>query len=742
MFRYTHPPSYQVHRQEQPQKKDSAVKKGYLILYNEVVTALKGTLSARHCQARIQEAIYKLFFARAPPFLRRADHGCLLAGHLVTVSDAYARNVKSMFCAAANDSSASLHRHPGNMLAPRWSLLLAYPHTFRATECLVGCLVQGISPFDDDGLAVWDDRGTCDSSNVGCTVDAINYPLATSEGALWASTSGTNGSSACTCNICDPYPWSSDATRYMAGETSLWSRIHCFLAASEASGYDVSPCVAAILDTEQLPCVDDVYEPPAVDQFDCQENAIEDLVEYSSYEECGWDGDVRTAQELFPSTPASSSTNSTSSAVYTNSCLVGCLLQGISPFDDDGLAVWDNRGTCDSPTIGCAVSAISYPTSSFGGALWASSWGSEGSSDCTCSICDPHDWYASSSYMSGQASLWSRIHCYLAASEASGYDVSPCVAAILGTETLPCVDDVYEPPAVDQFECEENGLADVTTSASYDQCVWDGNVRMAQELFSAALASSLTTAATSVAVNTTTCLVGCSVQGINPFADDGQVVWDGRATCDSNTIGCEVNAIRYPSLYYEGALWASSRGADGSTGCKCDICDPRDWGITSGYMSDQASVWSRIHCYLSASEASGYDVSPCVAAIVDTGTLPCVDDEYEPPTVDQFECVENGLEDLTDYSFDQCVWDGEYRSTGEFYGGTRAPSSYSEGTLTEAPEPTPVAPSTTSPPIEGGATPPTEPERASCAVGAPCQDNFCCHPDTNTCGRSELIHTT
>eukprot|EP00904_Undaria_pinnatifida_P014125 jgi/Undpi1/9843/HiC_scaffold_28.g12297.m1 len=149
-------------------------------------------------------------------------------------------------------------------------------------------------------------------------------------------------------------------TSYMSGETPLWTRIHCFLAASEASGYDVSPCVAAIVDTGTLPCVDDVYEAPTVDQLECEANGIKESSASSSWEECIWDGDPRTAQEMFPFTSPSSLATVASAVVNTNSCLVGCLVRGISPFDDDGLAVWDNRGGSTLPLdveggVSCSV---------------------------------------------------------------------------------------------------------------------------------------------------------------------------------------------------------------------------------------------------------------------------------------------------------------------------------------------------------------------------------------------------
>ncbi|CAN0006829.1 unnamed protein product [Ectocarpus sp. 6 AP-2014] len=129
-----------------------------------------------------------------------------------------------------------------------------------ASECLVGCMLQGISPFDEDNEVVWDDREACDSTTIGC----------------------------------------------------------------------------------------EVYEAPLVDQFECDDNDFSDLSSSSSFEECSWAGVVRQAVEMFPAIPAVSS-----SATSSSECLVGCMLQGISPFDEDNEVVWDDREACDSTTIGC-----------------------------------------------------------------------------------------------------------------------------------------------------------------------------------------------------------------------------------------------------------------------------------------------------------------------------------------------------------------------------------------------------
>ena len=499
------------------------------------------------------------------------------------------------------------------MVASRLILLLGYPSAVAATECLVGCLVQGISPFDDDNLAVWDDRSACDSTTVGCEVSALRYPSSLFQGALWASTSGTDGSSACTCSICDPY-LGGDTTDYMPEETSLWSRIHCYIAAAEASGYDVSPCVATIVDTGTLPCVDDVYEAPTVAQFDCGENALDDLSDSSSVEECKWDGTVRKARELFSATSTSSSTASTSAVVNSTSCLVGCLVQGISPFDDENLAVWSNRETCDSTTIGCEVSAIEYPGFLFQGALWASSWGTEGSAGCRCNLCDPYLSGDETSYMPEETSLWSRIQCYLVASEESGYDVSPCVAAIVETGMLPCVDDVYVPPTVDKFDCKENALSDLSASSSVDECKWDGTHRSTNELYEYTRA---------------------------PSPPPGSTPAPAPASATSDT-----TLAPSPSPLSDGG--------------------------------PQPSIGTN---------------SP--------GPTPSAKSETFPPSAS----------------------------------GTPRPSSIS----TISPAPTPATPSVTFPSNPSGSTPPLEVDGgSSCAGGNTCADNLCCHPDSNTCGRSEF----
>ncbi|CAN0036105.1 unnamed protein product, partial [Ectocarpus fasciculatus] len=130
-----------------------------------------------------------------------------------------------------------------------------------ASVCLVGCMLQEISPFDEDYEVVWDDREACDSTTIGC----------------------------------------------------------------------------------------EVYEAPLVGQFECDGNDFSEFASSVSYfDACIWDGDTRQAAEMFPATSEASS-----SATSSSECLVGCMLQEISPFDEDYEVVWDGREACDSTTIGC-----------------------------------------------------------------------------------------------------------------------------------------------------------------------------------------------------------------------------------------------------------------------------------------------------------------------------------------------------------------------------------------------------
>ena len=144
-----------------------------------------------------------------------------------------------------------------------------------AAECLVACALLSEDPFDSDGLNPWDDRGACDFFSTGCEVatpsDTYQYCYGSTESVnthacLWAAGVGTDGSSDCACNVCiSSYIVSVD---YME-EYPLWTRVQCAIAVMEDAGYDMSVCVAAVVDAKSLLCVDDLYETSTVEQFSC-----------------------------------------------------------------------------------------------------------------------------------------------------------------------------------------------------------------------------------------------------------------------------------------------------------------------------------------------------------------------------------------------------------------------------------------------------------------------------------------
>lgn len=164
-------------------------------------------------------------------------------------------------------------------------------------------------------------------------------------------------------------------------------------------------------------------------------------------------------------------------------CLVGCTLMGMDPFYTDTLVEWSERGTCDD-SAGCEVNTgdtlptwVGCGSADASRCLWAATSGTDGSSDCNCSVCGSDDPFASS-YM-GEYPTWTRIACYIADMEAVGYDASVCVAAVVDDGAMACVDEAYETPTLGQFNCPSTGVTLRTSS----NCDFDGSLREAGEMF-------------------------------------------------------------------------------------------------------------------------------------------------------------------------------------------------------------------------------------------------------------------
>ena len=52
-------------------------------------------------------------------------------------------------------------------------VLFGWVGATKAAECLVGCELQLIDPFDSEGLVIWEERGACDATSTGCAVSTV-----------------------------------------------------------------------------------------------------------------------------------------------------------------------------------------------------------------------------------------------------------------------------------------------------------------------------------------------------------------------------------------------------------------------------------------------------------------------------------------------------------------------------------------------------------------------------------------
>ena len=202
----------------------------------------------------------------------------------------------------------------------------------RATECLIGCALMAMHPFDEEDLVTWDERGACDYYSLGCDVNvATNIgPIMDSMcdpadgGCLWASSTGTDGTSGCVCDLCfGRSPGLVDGEHYYMPEYPIWTRIQCLVYALEWHGFDMSACVGQVMDSASMVCVDEPYEKPMVAALDC------DLSQYSDsgvdfWNSCDWAGETREATEMFAdgllvvTTPAPTNIQPINSSAPTN----------------------------------------------------------------------------------------------------------------------------------------------------------------------------------------------------------------------------------------------------------------------------------------------------------------------------------------------------------------------------------------------------------------------------------------
>lgn len=82
----------------------------------------------------------------------------------------------------------------------------------------------------------------------------------------------------------------------------------------EAIGYDITVCVAAVVDGGAMACADEVYQPTTLGQFECPATELEDN---SAEIECYQSESVREAAEMFTVIGTSSSSIPTPVAAPT-----------------------------------------------------------------------------------------------------------------------------------------------------------------------------------------------------------------------------------------------------------------------------------------------------------------------------------------------------------------------------------------------------------------------------------------
>lgn len=202
------------------------------------------------------------------------------------------------------------------------------------------------------------------------------------------------------------------------------------------------------------------------------------------------------------------------------------------------------------------------------------------------------------------------------------------------------------------------------------------------------------------------CLLGLALQGLDPFES---TEWGGLSVCDSTlAMGDVVTNFCTPTLSYSSPVWtytciwsvldfSPSTDDEADSSCTCQACGglPPDM---DEYMVE-LEVWDRIRCAASALEEAGYDVTPCVEAVVDTMSMPGVDDEWTSPGVSYIDCLM--IEDATGsngsyHNDDACAYNGTMRFATEVFGGSVVNPTSAPGGV-GAPEATP-APSPVTPP--------------------------------------------
>lgn len=137
----------------------------------------------------------------------------------------------------------------------------------------------------------------------------------------------------------------------------------------------------------------------------------------------------------------------------------------------------------------------------------------------------------------------------------------------------------------------------------------------------------------------------------------------------------------------------------------------------------------------------------CAAGVVDTGALPCVFDAYEAPSVDAGDCHHDSINNIEPPSSDEpCLWAGETRQSAEMFladadTGEGSHSTSGATSFSHTPSGLDTSPGSDAP--GWGTTPAPSAllgdDAIPCEIGIECPGHLCCHPESNTCGRSKSV---
>eukprot|EP00903_Cladosiphon_okamuranus_P014149 g13149.t1 len=396
-------------------------------------------------------------------------------------------------------------------------------------ECLLGFGLQGLNPFESTD---WVGLPICGENLAAAEVVTNWCTTAWTYSCFWSvvvDCKEDNGVS-CTCQACGGMP--PDLDEYML-ELPLWDRARCAVYALEESGYDVTPCVEAIVDLMSMPGVSDEWTAPGVERIECL------AINYGSYHThaaCSYAGTPRFATELFDDDAENRAYDDDDAnvdefddtdddtSISNEECLLGFGLQGLNPFESTD---WVGLPICGE-NLAAAEVVTNWCTTAW---TYSCFWSvvvdckEDNGASCTCQACGgmPPDL---DEYML-ELPLWDRARCAVYALEESGYDVTPCVEAIVDLMSMPGVSDEWTAPGVERIECLAINYGSYHTHAA---CAYTGTPRFATELFDttsktalAATPAPATGGATASSSSTTTATTPAPLASAGPApAEDGR----------------------------------------------------------------------------------------------------------------------------------------------------------------------------------------------------------------------------